>query len=227
MESQSIELFEMEGVEAALAYLRETPHPSPSAQVQAFDQLARHVYWQNKDLHATIEILQAGLEFGESLLEEHPDEEAEIKSQLKAIYYNLASFTWVGWDEPGFIVTPEQEQLGLKAAQVHLNLAMELKKDNLRPSRAYWMLAAQEISARQYKEAKEHFSLAEQLAKQAGVTGEQLLAQGFLQLTELLIDPGNEVIASRLVETKAALQNEEHGEIFVQQLDTAEKVFGG
>jgi tetratricopeptide (TPR) repeat protein len=227
MESRSVELFEMEGVQAALAYLRETPHPSPAAQVQAYDQLARHVYWQNKDLHATIEILQAGLEFGESLLDDHPDEAVEIKSQLKAIHYNLASFTWVGWDEPGFTVTPEQEKLGLKAAQANLQLATELKKEDLPLSRAYWMLAAQEISARQYEKAKEHFSLAEQLAKQAGVSGEELLAHGFLQFTELLIDPGNEIIAARLADTKTVLQNEEHGEIFVQQLETAGKVFGG
>lgn len=226
MEYQSIELLEKEGVQAALAYLRETPHPSPAEHVQAFDQLARHAYWQQKNLPVTVEILLAGLDWGASMLDEHPDQAGEIKSEIKAIHYNLASFTWTGWDEPGFTVTPEQEQLGLRSAESNLKLALELKKDDLPLSRAYWMLGAQEISARLYEKAKEHFSLAEELARKTGATGEQLLAKGFLHLTALLADPGNEAVSGRLAEIKTALQHEEHGETFIQQLETTQRVFG-
>jgi hypothetical protein len=226
MKDKAIEIFDSEGVEAAIGWMQAGEAGlSPTEHVQVFDQVLRHAYWQHKDLPAAIQIGQAGLALGEKLAAAHPDQASEIKSQIKAIQYNLASFTWPGWDEPGYQLSEKQVLLGLEAARQNLSLALELKKEALPLSRAYWMLAAQEIAAKEYTSAVEHFSQAETFARQAGVQGEALLAQGFELLTKLLANPGDLALETSLEETKTALATEEHGEIFVKQIEDALRVF--
>ena len=227
MKEKAIEFLESEGVDKAVKFLQtgSTSLP-PTEQIQAFDQVMRHAYWQNKDLPATIQIGQAGVELGQTLADTHPDQTSEIKSQIKTIQYNLASFTWPGWDEPGFEISPEQVLIGLAAAQENLRLAIELKKDALRLSRAYWMLGGMEIAVKDYADAKEHFSQAEKFASQAGSQAEALLARGFEFLTGLLANPDGAALSKELEEVKTALLAEKDGEFFVKQIDDAQRVFG-
>jgi tetratricopeptide (TPR) repeat protein len=227
MKEKAIEFLESLGVDEAVNFLQTTSASlPPEEQLRDFDQVMRHAYWQNKDLPATIRIGQAGVELGQSLADAHPDQASEIKSQIKTIQYNLASFTWPGWDEPGFDISPEQVQLGLAAAQENLRLAIELKKDALPLSRAYWMLGGVEIAVKDYASAKEHFSQAEKFASQAGSHAEALLARGFEFLTGLLVNPDNEILSKELEQTKTALLVEKDGEFFVKQIDDAWRVFG-
>jgi len=228
MKDQAIELFESQGVRAAIELLQagETGL-APAAQVQAFDQVLRHAYWKKKDLPGAIQIGQAGITLGEQLAARFPDKASEIKSQVKAIHYNLASFTWPGWDEPGFEITPEQVQLGLAAARENFRLAIVLKKDALPLSRACWMLGAQEIAVRDYSSAIDHFYQAEQFAAQAEAGGEALLAKGFAELASLLAKPGDPAISATLEDTKTALASQESGEFFIKQIDDAWRVFAG
>jgi hypothetical protein len=227
MKEKAIELFDSQGVEAVIKLLETGEEGlAPDGQVQTFDHVLRHAYWQKKDLPGTIRIGQAGIALGEQLASRFPDQASEIKSQVKAIQYNLASFTWPGWDEPGFEITPEQGQLGLAAAKENLRLAIELKKDLLPLSRAHWMLGAQQMAVADYSSAREDFAQAEGFASQAGSAGEALLAQGFALLTSLLASPGNRDHSNQLEELKASLKKEEHGEFFVKQIEDARRVFG-
>lgn len=226
MKDEANKILEEEGLAAALDYLDSDGFPSPAARVQGYHDLMKHAYWQLKDLPATIRIGKAGVAIGEVLAESYPKQNDEIMSQVKAIHYDLASFTWPGWDEPDLSITEAQIRLGLESAERNLQLAIDLHKPPLPRSRAYWMLAAQEIAARQYTQAREHFSRAEQAARETDSAADQLLSRGFVQVAGLLADPDNPVLSEKLDEVKAALQGEEHGEFFIQQMDDALRVFG-
>ena len=233
MKDQAIKLFDSQGVQAAIKLLQAGERSlAPDEQVQAFDLVLRHAYWNKKDLTGAIQIGQAGITRGEQLAAQFPEKENKIMSQVKGIYYNLASFTWPGWDEPDIKITPEQVQLGLAAAKENFRLAIELKKDALPLSRACWMLGAQEIAVKDYSSAIDHFYQAEQFAEQAVSRegpqqgkGEALLARGFAQLASLLAKPEGPKISADLDKTKLALVSLESGEFFVKQIDDAWRVF--
>lgn len=227
MKDEAIKILDAEGVAAALDYLDSDGFPSPAERVRAFHELMKHTYWQRKNLPATIKIGQAGVALGNALADSYPEQSTEIRSQVKGIYYDLASFTWPGWDEPGITISADQIQLGLQAAERNLQLAADLNKPPIACCRAYWMLAAQQIATRQYHKAADHFAQAEQSAQQAGASAEQLLSKGFIQVARLLADPDNNTPTEKLDEIKTALHALEHGSAFVQQIDDALRVFGG
>jgi len=233
MKERAIELLNSQGVDASIKLLRAGEWSlAPDEQIQAFDQVRRHAYWKKKDLPGAIQIGQAGIALGEQLAAKFPEKADKIMSQVKGIHYNLASFTWPGWDEPDIKITPEQVQLGLAAARENFRLAIELKKDALPLSRACWMLGAQEMAVKDYSSAIDHFYQAEQFAEQAVSregpqqgSGEALLARGFAQLVSLLAKPGGPKISSDLDKTKIELASLESGEFFIKQIDDAWRVF--
>lgn len=228
MEAQAIELYQAQGPQAAVAFLQEEQAGvSPVEQIKAFNDVVRHAYWEKKDLPAAIQIGQAGIVFSEQLLAKYPDQADEILAKQKALYYNLASFTWPGWNEKGITVSEEQVQLGLEAARHNLRLAKQLRKVALPCSRAYWMLAAQELAAKQYPQATVNFLEAERLARQAEAEGEALLAAGFVAVVGLLENPGDPTQTAHLEEIQQALRPLDHGKIFIAQLVDALKMFGG
>ena len=226
MKEQAVQTLESEGASAAIDLLK-SAELSPTEYVPLFSEVFRHAYWQQKDLSAAIQIGQAGIRLGENLAESHPDLEEEILAQVKAIHYDLASFTWPGWDEEGLEITPEQVELGLTSARENLDLAIQLKKPPLPVSRAYWMLGAQHIAAGQFVQAQARFDMAERNARDAGSKPDELLAKGFYRVAALLDKPGNERLLSGLEHIKTALLEEEHGEFFVKQIEDALRIFGG
>lgn len=225
MKDQAILIFESNGVQALIDFLHQNNTESLVEQVQLFIDVMRHAYWKKKDLAATIQIGQAGIAHADKIKSAHPDQMEEIDGKVKGIYYDIASFTWPGWDEEDITITPEQVKLGLRAAEKNLALAIELKKEDLPCSRAYWMLAAQELANGHYEKAREHFGQAELLANRAQVTGEALLAKGFTLVVGLVQDPHNEDLAKKLEEIKTVLRKEEHGKFFIAQLVDSLSVF--
>ena len=225
LKDQAIETLESEGLEAAVRLLRQADLP-PTEHIPLYTELMRHAYWQRKDLPAAIEIGQTGIRHGRALAESYPEKAEAILAQVKAIYYDLASFTWPGWDEEGIEIAKEQVRLGLDSARTNLELAIQLKKDALPFSRAYWMLGAQQLAAGDHTQALASFTMAEQHAAETDARPEELLAQGFACLTGLLADPEDQSLQLEMAEIKTALLDEEHGEMFVQQIEDAQRVLG-
>jgi len=225
IKDQAIQTLETESLEAAVRLLRHADLP-PTEHIPLYSEILRHAYWQQKDLPAAIEIGQTGIRHGEALAESYPEDAGEILGQVKAIYYDLASFTWPGWDEEGIKVTPEQTRLGLEAACKNRQLAIQLKKESLPLSRAYWLLGAQQLAAGDKTQALASFTMAEQHALEAEAGPEELLAQGFACLTGLLANPEDQSLQVEMAEIKTVLLVEEHGEMFVQQIEDAQRVFG-
>ena len=225
LKDQAIQTLESDGVEAAVRLLRQADLP-PTEHIPLYTEVLRHAYWQQKDLPATIEITQTGIRHGEALADINPEDANQILAQVKALYYDLASFTWPGWDEEGIEIAPEQVSLGLEAARKNLDLAVKLKKEALPLSRAYWMLGAQQLADGDHTQAVASFAMAEQRAAEAEARPEELLSRGFARLAGLLEDPEDQSLQIEMAEIKTALFDEEDGEMFVQQIEDAQRVFG-
>lgn len=225
MKDKLIQILNSDGVEAALGLLTDPEVSLPPAErIALHTELLRHAYWQAKDLAAAIQIGQAGIETGMKQASEYPGHAPEIKGAVKAIHYDLASFTWPGWDEPGIEITPEQLALGLESARKNLDLAFELKRDALPLSRAYWMLGAQLLAAGSHYKARENFSIAAHQAGRANSLADKLLSEGYLAIG-LILD-GQRDAAEALETVKDSLRGQENGEFFIKQLNDALRVFG-
>ena len=227
MNEKVIEILTEKGTAAAIKWLKEQKDPQKAAE--AFNDVMRHTYWQMQDLISTVTLAQEGIAYASAKAKQAGGsrQAKEFNNQVKAMSYNLASFVWPGWDEDWIEDIPQEYlKLGLDAAQTNLHLTTELGKGDLPMSRAYWMLAAQQIAAVQYQEAKDNFIQAIEFAEKAEAHGDVLLSHGFIHVVSLLEDPENEEAKSSLEAIKSELANLEHGEMLAQQMDDAMRVFG-
>jgi hypothetical protein len=154
-----------------------------------------------------------------------PELAVEIKSVAKGLAYNLASFTWPGWDEPGMVISQSDVAIGLDAAKTNLRLANELAKGDLPLSRAYWMLGGHYLASGNWSQAEACFNKAKDYAETANEESERLLARGFSLLAVLLASPDNVDARNQLDQVKSRMAQLEQGESLVKQIDTARAVF--
>jgi hypothetical protein len=227
MQETALSLIEEQDIFAAIQYLCQ--QPDPQAVSDQFHSLIRHFYWKKKEMNRVVALAHAGITYALTAATATPDAEAatKLRSVAKAISYDLASFTWDGWAEPGIVLTETHLAFGLEAARANLRLAQELNKGDLPLSRAYWMVGAQEISAKEYKAAYEHFVEAMRYARAAGVYSEELLARGFGCLAQLVPNADNEPVDEELAAIQKELEGVEDGNAFNEQLNNAYIVFIG
>lgn len=192
-----------------------------AAQPKAYTEAMRHAYWEDKDLSAAMAIAWAGISRLLAMAHGADAEQAyELRSQAKALSYDLASFTWAGWDEPGIVITPPEARAGYAAARANLALANELKKGDLPRSRAHWILGAHELAAGRPEDARVNFETAVILAQAAGSEGasEVKLASAFVALADLAAGVGSEAAMGAALETLGA---DPDGAALVEQVRTA------
>ena len=184
------------------------------------------LYWKQKDLASSLAIAQAGIGIALArAVSAEKDLAYERRSTAKALCYNIASFTWNGWHEPGIAITNSDLAAGLDAAKANLRLARELNKGDLPLSRAYWMLAGHELSAEDRASAIKHYQDGQRHAEAAGSKQDSLLCKAFAHMVDVLNDPNHAEARRRLEATKTELKKEKDGEEFIRQLDTAYAVF--
>ena len=192
-----------------------------AAQPKAYTEAMRHAYWEDKDLSAAMAIAWAGISRLLALAHKSAPEQAyELRSQAKALSYDLASFTWAGWDEPGIVITPPEARAGCAAARANLTMAKELEKGELPRARAHWLLGAHELAAGRPDDARTNFEMAVTLAKAAGSEGasEAKLARAFVVLTDLAASAATE---AELEAALKELQADPDGAALVDQVKTA------
>jgi hypothetical protein len=212
---------------AAIEYLNQQPDALQVGTV--YSELVKHLHWQERDLPLVVAMSRAGIQYcldqGELAAGTDMAQALRLRSLAKQLAYNLASFTWPGWDEPGVTPQPEESALGLDAARLNVRLALELDKGDLALSRAYWMLAAHLLTAKAVSGAESNFRRAAMYAQRAGSAADALLAEGFAHLANLVLSPSSATWRQALVENKRRLAELEHGPAFVLQLDTAQRLF--
>ena len=213
----------IDGGFAAIASLAEVDDLSEAAD--AYRQAMKSAYWDEKDLALVSAIAYAGasrlLTAARSV-----DEDAayETRSAVKALMYDLASFTWPGWDEPGVAISAESAAAGLSAARSNLAMAVALDKGDLPLSRGHWMLGGHLLTSGSPSEAREHFDLAADFADHAGADPEAALARAFAALADLALSKPD--AESNLAVALKQLEASEDGEMFISQVETARIVCG-
>lgn len=194
------------------------------ASPDAYSEAMRHAYWEDRDLAGAIAIAFAGIS---RLLAEAPaagpERALELRSQAKRLTYDLASFTWPGWDEPGIIVTPPEMRAGFAAARANLRMAQELEKGDLPLSRAHWIVGAHELAAGHHVDAAASFRLAADHAAQANEPAEAELARAFEALADSAADPST---SAPLDEALARLAELDGGAKLAAQVTTAKDALG-
>jgi tetratricopeptide (TPR) repeat protein len=196
------------------------------AVAKAYSEFAGQLYWKEKNLQAAINIAYAGIQY--ALTTAASSNDAELTGRLnkaaRGMAYNLSSFTWPGWDEAGIGIDKGQIAVGLDAAKVALRLSQELKQDDLLISRAYWMLGAQYIAVKNADEAKKCFEKTAELADSAKEKTEALYARACSMMVDVI--NGDTEAKKQLDILKNQLEeDEENGTFFIDQIDTAIKVF--
>lgn len=203
--------------------------PAARNPARTFQEVMRHYYWKLKDLPAAIAFGQAGAHFALfSAIQADETDPAlahQLRSTAKGIYYDLASFAWPGWDEPGIAISAGDLAIGLDAARANLRLGHELNKGDLALSRAFWMRAGHEMCTEDLDAARQSYHNAARHAHAAGSKADQLLCEGFVRLTELLdaTISGPDPELDSILEHLKPLEN---GPEFSNQILTARRVFG-
>src|ERR1700721_2000959 len=95
-----------------------------------YQALVSNLYWKAHDLQAFIAIGRAGILYclGQSLVSKSADEIEKLRSIAKGLAFDVGSFTWPGWEEPGINPTAADLAVGMDCAWLNLRLAIELKK---------------------------------------------------------------------------------------------------
>lgn len=184
---------------------------SLSDGLEKADQALRQAYWTDKNVGIIAWLGGVVLP-----LVHRPMNDAD-RSVVKTIAFNVASFLWRGWDEPGITINQDQHILGRQAAEINLMLANDLDKPLIAKSRAHWMLAAYYLVDRDFSAAAEKFGIAAEQAKEDGNVAEELLSLAFADLAKNSPD-----LDSRL----DALRAQENGEAYAGQVVTAARVCG-
>lgn len=199
----------------------------PLLITQLYGDLSNHYYWKKKDLASSLLFGKSGIKFGivESgkVSEENEDLAYQLKSVVKGLYYNIASFTWPGWNEVGITISDSELKVGFEAAKSNLNYAEELKKGEIPFSRAHWMLGGHYLAMKDYSNAMDHYNHSAKHARSGNSRGEELLALGFMKLVETL--SGVKKLEVTLEAITEELSEIEDGKYFVEQIKTATKVF--
>lgn len=196
-----------------------------------FNNLILDLYWKDKSLPYTVVMGRAGLQYilqkSTELEKKDPKKAKQLKVYAKKLAYNISSFTWPGWDEPGVVVKKDYIVVGLDAAKLNLRLTTLLNSGVLKTSIAYWMLGAQQLANEDYTKALKSFSVSKELADKAKSREQQLLTLGFMGICRLLEgsdkNNGEQMYKDTIKELESI--NTKNANAFVQQLITARKVF--
>jgi hypothetical protein len=187
-----------------------------------FLTLVTDLYWKAKDLPAAMSIGSAGVTFGltRSLVEPDKAIAEQLRGTAKAIAYNLGSFCWPGWGEPGIEIGKRECSFGYDAACCNLRLGTELKRPSKGMGNAYWLVGAYELASRDFDEACASFDKARTTFTEDRAMS--LMAAGYRELAAHLQSNGGNTKA--LDEAKTSLLNEgsEDGKAFADQLTSVE-----
>ncbi len=211
-----------EGAFAAIAMLSGVDDADTVAE--AYRTAMRTAYWDDKDVTLTTALAYAGVSRLLAEARRADDDQAYVlRSFAKGLVYDLASFTWPGWDEPGIEISPTDAAGGLAAARSNLAMAIDLDKGDLAISRAHWMLGAHRLTAGHHDAAYASFAESARSAEIAGAESERLLAVAFGVLTRLARGDGTVMDLDAALET---LSGADDGDAFVAQVTTARLVVG-
>ena len=200
---------------------------TPAEIAERFRILHLDAYWKQKDLPTTIALAQAGILFclTHARIASNPEATAHLRAAAKGLAYNLASFTWPGWDEPAIRPTPDQTALGLHAARLNLRLAHELCKPPDKIRAAHWLLGAQLLAAPHATHLEEALTQFRQSIPPES-DPDRPLYTGYLLLAQSLLNQPGARAALRALFDALNSSAEKSAREAHDQLRTAQRIFG-
>jgi hypothetical protein len=199
----------------------------PQLAAEVYEKLQLDLYWKQKNLPAMVAFSQAGIQHCLTEAGNATDNAVarSLRGAAKHLAYNLASFTWPGWNEAGIVITNSDLAVGLEAARLNVRLAEELDRPQKARANALWTLGAQQLAAGDYSQAGETFCRAKSHAEQADAAALVRMLEGYVLLSQSLAQPagGNRPFNS-FVESLRADGSQEAKE-YADQLSVAMSVF--
>jgi hypothetical protein len=198
-----------------------------------FREVGPALYWKHRALPAFLALQREHLRRLEASLT--GCEEAAVAPLVRALggsYYNLASFAWPGWEEPGIVIDAEALAAGRAAAL----RCLEIRRDPAHAAVpfgytlaiAHWMVGAYHLAAREWDAARESFAQAQRLKQEAGEA--DVLEAGYLALTDVLERPEDTAAVTAfegILAQLAARPEDADAACYRQQLVSARRVFEG
>jgi hypothetical protein len=215
---------------AALEHIQR--HGTPLEIAARYGSLILDLYWKAHDLPAVVTIGRAGIIYclGQSIAPQTAPESAEkLRSNAKALAYNIGSFTWPGWEEPGISPTPEDLAAGWDCARLNLRLAIELKKPPKALSMAHWLVGAHALASRDFALAEKDFQLAQDVLPATDPAAKELepCNLGYVAVTRLCKNPSDAAAKASFEEITAGLaaREDEDAKVYLSQLLSARRLF--
>jgi hypothetical protein len=195
-----------------------------------YASLLKDLYWKQHDLPSVVAIGRAGILYclGQSLIAGlSPDAIQRLRSTAKGLAYDVGSFTWPGWEEPGIQPTPDDLTTGRQCARLNLRLAIELNKPAEKVSMAHWLVGAHALANHDADSAVSAFrSALETLADQPEDDPLKLYNRGCAASAELC-GSEDEHAASELAEINSRLQSlvNADAKVYLAQLQAIQRLF--
>jgi tetratricopeptide (TPR) repeat protein len=152
---------------------------------KAYSGLIQKLYWEKKNIQHTILVANEAINYCLDQSQSPPDEiGAQLLQTAKIITYNLASFAWPCWNEPGIEIGAHEQAAGLNAAHMTLRLARQLKKEGQPIADSYWVLGAHYLAAGRYSKALEYFTYSRDISEACGNAEGTHLAEGYIGIAK-------------------------------------------
>ena len=198
----------------------------PIAALKSAGESVLNAYWKDKDVAACKRIAKSAIAWGLEKADAlgNANDKSEILGAVKPIAYNLSSFLWTGWDEPGIALAPSDHAIGEEAALLNLRLAVELQRDAVAQCRAHWLVGAFRLTAKDYAVARETFAHAARFAEDGNGHADAALNRAYAALAAAFENGRAQKSVAAYTSALDALAKVDDGADYVRQVRTAEKV---
>ena len=194
-------------------------------KLEALETELFDLYWKQKDMAGVTRVGQEGVAL--ALAEAERAEAGDVLTfnlHASKFAYNVASFCWPGWDEPGIVLGEPEISAGIAAATLNQHLVQDLEVPPIKHARAAWIVGAHALTAADYQRAQEQFAQSAAHAEAAGNAAETLLGQTFAALAAHLFAPELETRLEAFTALMTQLAQAKDGHEFVRQVETAHRV---
>jgi hypothetical protein len=196
-----------------------------------YSNLVNDFYWKEKALPHVVTFARAGILYSlmksQELVDTDSSKADEIRDVARVISYNLASFTWPGWDEKGIVITEADLTVGLDAARLNLRLVKELELGLMSLSAANWGLGAMNLALGDYDQAISAFESSKEYALLEGAHEFELMNLGYIGIAKMLEGSAKQNGQTHFDEAVAKLEkmDTDDSKYFAGQLKTTLDVF--
>ncbi|MCY3767485.1 MAG: hypothetical protein OXH06_18875 [Gemmatimonadetes bacterium] len=157
---------------------------------KVFEDLMLDCYWKAKSVAQVIHFANVGIHYclAQACERDEDDDSArELRFAAKRMATNAASFTWIGWEEPGVEISPGQMRHGIAFARYAVRQLHDLDPTDAQLAFTYWYLGAHLMAEGSYPEALSAFKQTKEFNESAGDNPDyQTMIEGYIGLAKIL-----------------------------------------